>query len=570
MKHAAVYFRCSTDKQDKSIGDQRQTIEDFADRNNFEITDWFDKDDGKSGTSFEKRPDFMRMVRLVEGGRNDFTRILVYDVDRWGRPIDPEESVYWEYHLKRYGVRVIYVSDESVNDNSMAGRLTKTIKQELATEESRKQSVRVRERSKMRAAEGFRVGGFAPYGFKRQLVDAQKNPIRVLEHGERKAEKSQRVVLVPGDPEEINVVHRIYNLKIDGHGVRAIANKLNEERIKAPSATRPYSRVTPGKWGMSSVWGILRNPLYIGDWTYNRQARGNWVRHEAPGLSLREDKDVVVAVGAHKGIVSPEVFEKVNSGTRLKARLRPSGISYRSAYLLSGLIKCSNCNYNFHGHTRTVSGKKYHYYEDSGFNLHGKAVCSQTMIPRDKIEQFILAHLDAKKNMVVDEKRLRSLLTQRLKRAGKQEAKAGQNERLRVKQIDRKIENLKDSLEQGVDIKFVKDRLEKLDAEKLQIEREMQRSDCKAEPTVDVETEVEKLMELSKDAFMKLGSDHPQRMKDALRVFVDRVEVDPGKRKATFYVNKIPSGTRAWGDNLSVTSCRRSDLNRQGIATGGF
>lgn len=148
---AAVYFRCSTNNQDKSISDQKRVISDYALSNNYEITTWYDKDEGKSGTSFDNRPDFMNMVNTVEKERNDFSFILVYDIDRWGRPIDPDESIYWEVHFKRHGVRIIYILDESLNDNSLAGRLNKKIKQELASEESKKQSLRVHERSKMRS-----------------------------------------------------------------------------------------------------------------------------------------------------------------------------------------------------------------------------------------------------------------------------------------------------------------------------------------------------------------------------------------------------------------------------------
>ena len=286
---AAVYFRCSTDKQDKSIPDQRRKVEEFALNNNIEIVSWFDKDEGKSGTSFEKRPDFMKMVSIIESGRTPFCKVLVYDVDRWGRPIDPHESTYWEYHCKRFGVEIVYVNDLSVNDHTMAGRLTKAIKQELATEESRKQSLRVRERSKLRASEGYRVGGFAPYGYKRLLMDKMGNPVKVLEDGERKYEKEQRVILTPGDKREIEVVRRIFELKEKGVSIRGIANILNRDGVSSPDygKMRRKSNLS-GKWCIGTIWRILRNPLYKGDILYNCTIRGNWVKYENPG-KIRHD-----------------------------------------------------------------------------------------------------------------------------------------------------------------------------------------------------------------------------------------------------------------------------------------
>ena len=109
----AVYFRCSTDKQDNSIKDQKSVIIDYAVKHQMTITEWFDKDEGKTGTNFEKRPDFMRMVRMVECHQNDFKVILVYDVDRWGRPIDPDESTYWEYHFKHHNPKSLMLSSLS-------------------------------------------------------------------------------------------------------------------------------------------------------------------------------------------------------------------------------------------------------------------------------------------------------------------------------------------------------------------------------------------------------------------------------------------------------------------------
>jgi DNA invertase Pin-like site-specific DNA recombinase len=554
----AVYFRCSTDKQDKSIADQRIVLSDYAQNHAMIITTWIDKDEGLSGTTFEKRPDFMRMIRLVESGQNDFRKVLVYDVDRWGRPIDPDEAVYWEYHLKRFGVQVVYISDESINDNSLAGRLTKKIKQELATEESRKQSLRVRERSKMRAQEGFRVGGFAPYGFKRLLVTADKQPIGVLEHGERKSEKSQRVILTPGDQKEINIVCEIYSMKDSGLGVRAIVNNLNERKIPAPSARRIYSKKTPAKWSINSVWRILRNPIYKGDWLYNRQVRGTWAKNDEPGIHTRMQDKFVLATNTHAGIISEDLYNRVNSDFRPRGNLRKSGISYRSRYLLSGLIKCGNCGYNFHGHLRTSNGKKYAYYEDSGFNLHGKSTCVQTMIPKEKIERFILAELQRRANIIIDKDRLKGLIQDRIRGLFDPQNDPTGDIQNQIVDVNRRMENLKDSLEQGVNIRFVSDRLNGLECERKRLEKEKAEIGSRQMPLNNIEGVVEELLSLSDNAITSLSSDNPQIIKDGLRVFVDRVEVNPLNRKATIFVNKIPSLSITCEGILSVNECRRS------------
>jgi DNA invertase Pin-like site-specific DNA recombinase len=58
---------------------------------------WF-IDDGISGTGIEKRDAFRNMIDIVENGKKDFDYILVYDISRWGRFPNSDESGYWEFH----------------------------------------------------------------------------------------------------------------------------------------------------------------------------------------------------------------------------------------------------------------------------------------------------------------------------------------------------------------------------------------------------------------------------------------------------------------------------------------
>ena len=81
---------------------------------------------------------------------------------------------------------------------------------------------------------------------------------------------------------------------------------------------------------------------------------------------------------------------------------------------------------------------------------------------------------------------------------------------------------------------------------------------------------VEKLMSVADNAFADLCSSNPQKAKDALRVLIQQVTVDPEARKAIFYVSEIPQTPKDYAPNLPVTLCRRSDLNRHDIAIAGF
>ena len=62
---------------------------------------------------------------------------------------------------------------------------------------------------------GFRQGGTAGFGLRRQLVDQGGHPKQLLKFGEQKSLQTDRVVLVPGPTEELAVVQRIYRQFID-------------------------------------------------------------------------------------------------------------------------------------------------------------------------------------------------------------------------------------------------------------------------------------------------------------------------------------------------------------------
>ena len=51
--------------------------------------------EGKSGLSIGGRASLQRLIADVESGDADFQLILVYDVSRWGRFQDADESAYY-------------------------------------------------------------------------------------------------------------------------------------------------------------------------------------------------------------------------------------------------------------------------------------------------------------------------------------------------------------------------------------------------------------------------------------------------------------------------------------------
>ena len=88
---AAAYVRMSTEHQQYSTSNQMDIIKEYAKRRGFQITREY-SDEGKSGLNIEGRESLAQMIQDVQNGQSDFSAILGYDISRWGRFQDADES----------------------------------------------------------------------------------------------------------------------------------------------------------------------------------------------------------------------------------------------------------------------------------------------------------------------------------------------------------------------------------------------------------------------------------------------------------------------------------------------
>ena len=139
---AAEYVRMSTEHQQYSTHNQADKIREYAKRRGIEIVRTY-ADEGKSGLSLEGRASLQQLIGDVESGRADFSLVLVYDVSRWGRFQDADESAYYEYICKRQGITVVYVAEQFENDGSPVSTIVKGVKRAMAGEYSRELSAKV-------------------------------------------------------------------------------------------------------------------------------------------------------------------------------------------------------------------------------------------------------------------------------------------------------------------------------------------------------------------------------------------------------------------------------------------
>jgi DNA invertase Pin-like site-specific DNA recombinase len=257
---AAAYVRMSTDHQQFSIANQLQVISEYAVSHGIEIVRTY-SDPARSGLTLQGRDALKQLIADVVSGQADFTTILVYDVSRWGRFQDTDESAHFEFICRKAGVAVEYCAEEFQNDGSALGALVKSIKRVMAAEYSRELSAKVARAQARLARLGFHQGGTAGFGLRRMLVDRDGVPKCMLKVGETKHLHDDRVILVPGPKEEIRIVRKIFRMYNEqGFSPTRIAQILNKQG---------YRTERGNSWGDDGVRGLLRCERFIGNLIYN-------------------------------------------------------------------------------------------------------------------------------------------------------------------------------------------------------------------------------------------------------------------------------------------------------------
>ncbi len=294
---AVAYYRHSAEiGQENSVEIQQDNVVAFAKKHEIEIIHEF-PDRGKSGLNAEGRPAFNEMMEWVRT-RDDFEIVLVLDVSRWGRFQDTDLSAHYESLCTQHHKQVVYTSIGFGRDEDrLINQLRKSIDRYQSAEYSRTLSKKVFEGAAKVARQGYRPGGAPPYAFHRMMLDEKKAPDRILQPGQRKAIQNGRVILVPGDHDQVLIVQEIFVLFVEkGFDERQIAGLLNSRGVPSPGGVR---------WGVGSVRHILTNQQYTGCVVYNKTTQRLKTKpHRNP------PKDWIVTPNAYESVVPPDLFQQ--------------------------------------------------------------------------------------------------------------------------------------------------------------------------------------------------------------------------------------------------------------------
>jgi DNA invertase Pin-like site-specific DNA recombinase len=300
----------SDEAQEYSIDNQKAAIQDYALRHGFAIVKTY-ADPGKTGVVATRRKGLRDLLHDVVGGSPPFRAILVYDVSRWGRYQNSDEAAHYEFLCVSSGVPLHYCAELFANDGTATSALFKALKRSMAAEYSRELSEK-EFRGKSRIAQlGFWVGGNPAYGYRRLMLSGNGTPRQILERGEQKSLRTDRVVLVPGPVEEVECVHSIFSMALQGESCRSIACDLNRR------GSTHFGR----QWLHGAVYQILKNPMYVGHNVWNRTTTR--MRSSRRGVPTQE---WIAKSGAFQPIVDQQIFDRVQLLLRIRPVVSPNRV----------------------------------------------------------------------------------------------------------------------------------------------------------------------------------------------------------------------------------------------------
>ncbi|MFT9078540.1 recombinase family protein [Ethanoligenens sp.] len=424
-----IYVRLSKDDErageSVSIKNQKLMLTHYAEQQG-----WFDYsiycDDGYSGTSFQ-RPGVERLIEDAKDGKINL--ILVKDLSRFGRNYI-QVGQFTDYVFPMIGCRFIAVNDgvdTLHNDNDMM-----PFRNLFNEFQSKDTSKKIKAVKRACATAGRYIGAYAPYGYLKSSED-----------------KHHLVI----DEEVAPVVRRIFSLRCEGLGYRAIASVLNRDHILPPREHyyRLLQKINPfysnHLWNEVTIKTLIRNEVYLGNTVQMKTGTASYKNHK----QIKKTEDNWIRVdGTHEPIIDRATWDLCVEIDR--KRFKPRTHKNGEISLFGGLVRCADCGFAMRyceeNHVRKNGSKvKYVSYVCGNYASSGKSACSAHIIYLKPLSELVLDDIRRQASGVLqDEDKVRQeLLRQKSKQSEQQLAadhKALKTTGKRLKELDRLISSL--------------------------------------------------------------------------------------------------------------------------------
>jgi site-specific DNA recombinase len=389
--NAAIYARKSTSKlgQKETIENQIKICRRKAEDLGLTIVDI--KTDTGTGTDDNNRQEVKDLIKGAVEGKYDC--VIMKGISRLYR--DVEKGLGLVKKLDRSGIRVITVEEGfDSHEQRKSGALDTsmlTIFLMFAENESKKLASRIKHTQIEKAHAGeWNQASSVPFGY------SYNSSTKKLEVDYSKGE----------------IIKLIYNLYLEGLGMKAIAHYLNGDNNEKVSYPSPRGKL----WSQYTIGFMLKNQVYVGDIIYNKRSKNSRPYKNPESLGKTEDdvftgndynkkEDWIITSNSHEPIIERVIYDNVQKMIETKG-IR-TGVK-NNISLLAGLAKCGKCgsgmtfkrgNKDSNGNIRTKSN-----YYCTNYIKYGKLYCTSHHVGADDFEElvhsFLQKQLDSRMNTI--------------------------------------------------------------------------------------------------------------------------------------------------------------------------
>lgn len=368
---AAIYCRLSEEDRNKqsetddsnSIQNQKTMLVQYSIEQGWEIYNIY-SDDDYTGAD-RRRPEFNRLLSDAE--QRKFDIVLCKTQSRFTRELELVEK-YIHGLFPAWGIRFVSIVDnaDTANKGNKKSRQINGLVNEWYLEDM---SENIRSVLTNRRMNGFHIGAFALYGYK-------KDP-----------EQKGHLII---DDEAAAVVREIFTLFSQGYGKTAIARMLNDRGIPNPTEYKRIKglRYQQPKMKNSTLWkyfaisDMLTNEIYIGNMV---QGKYGSVSYKTKQNKPRPKSEWIIVEGTHEAIIDRELWDKVQALVRQRAKPFTVG----TIGLFARKARCAYCGYTMN------SSKSHGKYFLKCSNRHvSKDACIGSFISVDRLESMVIAELN--------------------------------------------------------------------------------------------------------------------------------------------------------------------------------
>ena len=368
---AAIYCRLSEEDRNKqfetddsnSIQNQKAMLLQYAMEQGWEVYNLYSDDDYTG--SDRRRPEFNRL--LEDAKAHHFDIVLCKTQSRFTRELELVEK-YIHGLFPIWGIRFVSIVDnaDTANKGNKKSRQINGLVNEWYLEDM---SENIRSVLTNRRQNGFHIGAFALYGYKKD--PDQKGHLLI-------------------DEEAAAVVREVFTLFSQGYGKTAIARMLNDRGIPNPTEYKRLhglryqqpKRKNSTLWKYFAISDMLTNEIYIGNMV---QGKYGSVSYKTKQNKPRPQNEWFRVEGTHEAIIDRSLWNRVQSMIAQRAKPFDCG----TVGLFARKAICANCGYTM----RSSKNHGRHYLQCSNRHV-AKDACIGSFISVEKLERMVIDELN--------------------------------------------------------------------------------------------------------------------------------------------------------------------------------